>query len=60
MKKLIVLSLLFATAAYAGTARFTHETVGNGMTKQCHYRYLNESYSITVNRTKLCPLTIQV
>jgi hypothetical protein len=52
--------LLITATAYAGTAHFTHETQGMGMTKQCHYKYLGEVYSITISKVKLCPLTIRV
>jgi hypothetical protein len=55
-----VLVIAFSAADAQGrTAYFTHETI-NGLTKQCHYDYLGEVYSITISVTKLCPLTIQV
>jgi hypothetical protein len=62
MKKLLIaLTLtLAASSAYAATAYFSHESNSGGLTKQCHYKYLSEMYSITVRSTKICPLTIEV
>jgi hypothetical protein len=60
MKKLIIVLLLVSAPAFAATAFFSHETTGQGMTKQCHYKYLGEMYSITISRVKICPLTIEV
>lgn len=56
--------LMFASmvsgSAHAATAFFSHETYSGGLTKQCHYKYLNETYTITVSNVSLCPLSIEV
>ena len=60
MRKFTLALILVCSPAFAGTAFFSHETWNGGMTKQCHYTYLNEMYTITVNNVSLCPLTIEV
>lgn len=56
----VLLAAAAAQAQYTVTAFFSHETNAGGLTKQCHYKYLNEFYSITVSNTEICPLQIQV
>ena len=59
MKKLLLI-LLAAVPAHAATAFFSHETYSGGQTKQCHYRYLSEMYTINVKSYDICPITIEV
>lgn len=62
MKKMIVaLAVLLALAvpASAGTAFLTGEQ-STGMTKQCFYDYLGDTYTRTLSSVALCPLSIQV
>ena len=61
MKKILTFSLLLlAGSAYAATAYFSHEIDTGGMTKQCVYTYLGNTYTITVKSYQLCPMSIQV
>lgn len=60
MRKLALALVLLAPPAFAATAFFSHETYSGGLTKQCHYKYLSERYTITVRSTSICPLTIEV
>jgi hypothetical protein len=55
----VAIAILFSSAAYAGTANKTGEMV-TGMTKQCFYSYLGNTYTKTIKSHELCPLTIQV
>jgi len=61
MKKLMALTLLFVSvSAFAGTAYFVREIKTGGMTKQCVYEYLGDTYTRTISSASLCPLSIQV
>ena len=59
MKKLLLIVLLLSSPAFAARAFYVGETK-SGMTKQCHYEYLGERYSITIANYKLCPMSIEV
>ncbi len=59
MKKLLLILVLVATPALAGTAFFKYERT-SGMNKLCFYDYLGSEVAITIKVTQLCPLTIQV
>ena len=61
MKSLIT-ALLIATVsfnAFAGTAFFKYEYT-SGMNKICVYDYLGSDVVITIQSTRLCPLSINV
>jgi hypothetical protein len=64
MKKLLaslaLITSFLAGTAYAGTAFFSHEIETGGMTKQCVYDYLGNTYVITISAVKLCPMSIDV
>jgi hypothetical protein len=60
MKKLMAICLLASGTAYAGTAFFKYEINDSGMTKQCVYDHIGNTYTITIKSYQLCPLTIQV
>ena len=42
------------------TAFLTGEAKTGGMTKQCIYKGLGNTYVITVSSIRICPLSIQV
>jgi len=54
---LLVIGVSFA--AHAGTAYLKSEQI-TGMTKQCYYDYLGNTYTRTVKSHELCPMSIQV
>lgn len=56
----MLMGLMIAGAAQAGTAFFKYEIPTGGMTKQCVYDYLGSTYTRTISSVALCPLTIQV
>lgn len=59
MKKLLLILMLVSMNANAATAFFSYEHP-TGMTKQCVYTYLMDTYTLTLSRLSICPLTIQV
>ena len=60
MKKLLLALVLVTATAHAGTAFFVREINTGGMTKQCVYDYLGNTYVITVPAVSMCPMNIQV
>lgn len=46
--------------ALLATAFFVREIQTGGMTKQCEYQYLGNTYIRTVPVVSICPLTIEV
>jgi hypothetical protein len=56
----LLVAMLLAFPAHAGTAFFMYEIDKGNMHKQCVYDYLGEEFVITISSVKLCPMTIEV
>jgi len=55
----LVVAVLLAATAYAGTAFYTGERT-SGMNKVCYYDYLGSTYTANVRSYQMCPTSIRV
>jgi len=60
MNKYLLLAVLLPSVAVAALAFFKYEKPNGSMYKDCIYKYLDRSYTLTISRSRMCPLTLEV